>query len=451
MKTILRDYQRRILDELKAHKSIGIFAGTGSGKTLMSLQWYTETPALKLLVVCPKSTVPQWASNILKELPDTRILNFSKNSTAAKKDLELLKTQDYDMVIVNYDIIAKLPNLLKVINQDWAIVLDESHRIRRLGNRNSNKTTKSILKLKGLTPYKCILTATPTEGKYGGYVDYYTQLYFIDAINYSFRDFEDRYVRYSLINYGTSYPVKTITGYKNYTELEGVLAKYTRAYKAKYGDFEPQHIKISVAKSPSYDKMLTEEAYQEIMLTNSMRKRIALKTLASGVVSGQNMTDDHFTYEDNTAKIDWLKEFLEDTDETVVILYQYNVELASLEKLMKSLKKPYIVINGGTKDKIAEIQNKQYKVILGQFKAIGESIDGIQHKSHIEVFFSMPESSLDYRQTIGRIDRIGQPNVPMYYYLVMEKTLDDAIYNLIEKKVEYSEEVLNKLVIKEDK
>jgi SNF2 family DNA or RNA helicase len=60
----------------------------------------------------------------------------------------------------------------------------------------------------------------------------------------------------------------------------------------------------------------------------------------------------------------------------------------------------------------------------------------------------MPESSLDYRQTIGRIDRIGQEQVPMYYYLVMDGTLDSAIYDMIEKKVEYSEEILNKLVIK---
>jgi SNF2 family DNA or RNA helicase len=160
------------------------------------------------------------------------------------------------------------------------------------------------------------------------------------------------------------------------------------------------------------------------------------------------MGSDRFQYEDNTAKIDWLEDFLSDTDERAVILYQYNVELASLEKLMKKLKKSYIVINGGTQDKIAEIQNKKYDVILGQFKAIGESIDGIQHKSHIEIFFSMPESSLDYRQTIGRIDRIGQLQVPMYYYLVMDGTLDSAIYDMIEKKVEYSEEILNKLVIK---
>jgi superfamily II DNA or RNA helicase len=448
MKTTLRSYQRRIIDELKPNKAIAIFAGTGSGKTLMSIQWYTETPALKLLVVCPKSTVPQWATNILKELPDARILQFPKNSTAAKKDLELLKTDTYDIVIVNYDIMSKLTNLLKVINQDWAIILDESHRIRRLGNRNSNQTTKSILKLKPLTPYKCILTATPTEGKYGGYVDYYTQLSFIDAINYSYRDFEDRYVRYSMINYGASYPVKTITGYKNFREIEDLLAKHTRAYKTKYGDFEPQHTKVVVPRSANYDKMLREEAYKEIMLTNTARKRIALKTLASGVVSGQNMGSDRFQYEDNTAKIDWLEDFLSDTDERAVILYQYNVELASLEKLMKKLKKSYIVINGGTQDKIAEIQNKKYDVILGQFKAIGESIDGIQHKSHIEIFFSMPESSLDYRQTIGRIDRIGQEQVPMYYYLVMDGTLDSAIYDMIEKKVEYSEEILNKLVIK---
>jgi SNF2 family DNA or RNA helicase len=62
----------------------------------------------------------------------------------------------------------------------------------------------------------------------------------------------------------------------------------------------------------------------------------------------------------------------------------------------------------------------------------------------------MPESSLLYKQALGRIDRIGQTRVPMYYYLVMEKTIDEDIYDMIEKKIEFSEEILDKLLL-EDK
>ena len=50
----------------------------------------------------------------------------------------------------------------------------------------------------------------------------------------------------------------------------------------------------------------------------------------------------NYTYEDNDIKINWLREFLQDTNETVAIYYQYNVELASLEKINeKNLVKIY--------------------------------------------------------------------------------------------------------------
>jgi hypothetical protein len=133
----------------------------------------------------------------------------------------------------------------------------------------------------------------------------------------------------------------------------------------------------------------------------------------------------------------------------VTIFYQYNVEMEALKTLLTKLKKKYIVINGQTKNAVKEVQRTDYDVIIGQFQAMSESIDGIQHKSHIEVFLTMPESSLTYKQAIGRIDRIGQEKVPMYYYLVMKNTIDEKVYNLIEQKLEFSEAILDKLVMEE--
>jgi SNF2 family DNA or RNA helicase len=200
---------------------------------------------------------------------------------------------------------------------------------------------------------------------------------------------------------------------------------------------------------PSYKHLLKEKAYNNIMITNVMRKRVALKTITSGTIYGQDMTGAHHKYLDNTSKMDWLEDFLSDTDEVVMIFYQYNVELEGLKTLLTKLKKRFIVINGDTKDAIKELKREDYDVVIGQFQAMSESLDGFQHKTHIQVFLTMPESSLTYKQAIGRIDRIGQTKVPMYYYLVMENTLDDKIYGLIEQKIEFSEEVLDKLVMKE--
>jgi SNF2 family DNA or RNA helicase len=451
MKTILRDYQNQILKELRHLPAPYFLMGTGTGKTLVSLARYEEEGKGKLLVICPKKIIGQWQETIENEFPGLNILKFKANASSDNINKTIRYAKDYDIIVLNYEILHKLDALFEVVNKKWTIILDEGHRIRNYGTpRKRIKVTDAVLNLGKLTYKKMILTATPTQSNYGGYIDYYSQLRFLGYMDMTFQEFNDRYVMIKNINYGTSpYPVKTIVGYKNEDELDDLLAVVSRRYVPKYGDFEPQHNKINLEQVPSYKKLLREEAYQNIMITNSMRKRIALKTLTSGTIYGQDMNNNHYSYVDNTSKIDWLEDFLSDTDEVVTIFYQYNVELEALKQLLAKLKKKYIVINGQTKDAVKQVQRTDYDVIIGQFQAMSESIDGIQHKSHIVVFLTMPESSLTYKQAIGRIDRIGQTKVPMYYYLVMKGTIDDKVYKLIEQKLEFSEKILDKLVMEE--
>lgn len=448
----LRSYQQQILNELNNEKSIGLFMGTGSGKTLTSLMRVKTNPTKKLLVICPQSVVNQWADVMLNYFRGFNIFKHKKSATTTTINKSLQYNHaDYNTFIFNFEKIAKLPSLLRIINNDWTIIIDESHRIKGFGTpRKPVKVTHAVLQLGKLTSHKIILTATPTQGAFGGYIDYYPQLKFIDAISMTYRQYFDRYVETVKINYGNSpYPVSKIVGYAYKPEIDRILKQTCRRYVPKFHEVDPQHIKITVDKTPSYNKVLRELAYKDIMITNVSRKRLALKTLATGAVAGIDVFDNRYRFVDNTAKIDWLSDFLKDTNEVVSIFYQYNVELETLEELMKKLGKKYIVINGYTKDKFSEIKKDGYDVVLGQFQAMSESLDGLHLRSHIEVFFAMPESSLIYRQALGRIDRDGQTKLPIYYYLIMKDTIEEQIYRMIEKKIEFSERTLTELVIKE--
>ena len=128
------------------------------------------------------------------------------------------------------------------------------------------------------------------------------------------------------------------------------------------------------------------------------------------------------------------------------MLYNYNVEKDIIISVCEKLKKKYIVINGDIKDKPAELK-KEFDVLIGQYEAFGESLDGLQYKCHLMVFYSMPDSSRSYRQSLGRIDRIGQTEMPIYYHLVMQGTIDAKIYEMVQNKVEFSEKDLNELTI----
>ena len=46
---------------------------------------------------------------------------------------------------------------------------------------------------------------------------------------------------------------------------------------------------------------------------------------------GYDMESNYYEYVDNTEKLDWLSDFLQDTDEVVAIFYTYNVEVKSVK------------------------------------------------------------------------------------------------------------------------
>lgn len=450
----LRKYQQEIINKSKHLPSLGLFMGTGTGKTITSLERFKLNPTKNLLIICPKSVVTQWGSVIKEHYPEYSVLEFPKSSMNAQKKNEYLRdnVENHEIVIINFEILTKMTYLDNIIDPSWTIVIDESHRIKSYGtNRSPVKQTRTAIKLSYLTPYKMILTATPTQANYGGFIDFYTQLTFLGYLDMSYQEFKQRYVIEEPKQIrGRPYPIKTIVGYRRTEELDNILKLTCFYYSPVIGDFPPEHIKINIPRAKSYARTKREMVYKDILLDNSARKRIGLKTLTGGRIIGMDEFGERFHFDDNTKKIDWLKEFLEDTDETVTIFYQYNVEKDLILELLHSIGKSYVLINGETEDKYSEINDKTYDVALGQYQAMSESLDGLQHKSHIMVMYSLPESSLTYKQALGRIDRIGQTKVPMYYYLVMEKTIDESIYDLIEQKIEFSEETLDKLKIWED-
>ena len=450
----LRDYQKKILDDLDCVPAIGLFMKTGSGKTITSLARFARNPTENLLVICPQKIVTQWF-DVVKEHTDLNLLEYNINWSAKRKNdaingylLDDFKPRK--CIIINFDIITKI-ELDWAINDDWTIIVDESHKIKNVGTKKKPvKITKKVLELGELTPYKIILTATPTEKEYGGYIDFYSQLKFLGYLDMSYQLFMNRYcIVEKLQTPGMPFPIKKIIGYRmKYIdeEIKPIIKSSCRYYAPKYGEYEPQMLKISIPRCDSYAHLLEQRAYKEITFDNVSAFRIGKKTLISGRVTGTNEYGDRFIYDDNTNKADWLEEFLSNTDDVVSILYNYNVEKDIIIRVCDKLNKKYIIINGDIKDKPAELK-KDFDVVIGQYEAFSESLDGLQYKCHLMIFYSMPDSSRAYRQSLGRIDRIGQENMPIYYHLIMDRTIDEKIYDMILNKVEFSEKDLNDLLV----
>jgi len=442
----LRPYQEQILDELSNLASIGLFMGTGTGKTITSLFRSSQNPTKNLLIICPHSVLYQWADVINTHFKQYKVLDFKRTWSASQKNTHILQSTNYNVIIINFEIVSKISALKLILNDTWTIIVDESHRIKSVGTKKKPiVVTKSVLELRDKTPWKIILTATPSQA---GYEDYYSQLYFLGYLDINYQQFLNRYCIVESMYVKTSpYPIKVITGYKNKEELDDILRLCCRKYQSKFGDYEPEHIKVMLERPKNYARVKRERIYGEIVLKNMARLRIGLKTLCTGSILGMDNYKESYVYDDNNIKDEWLVDFLTDTAETVAIYYNYNVELDRLKSIMERLKLPYIVVNGETKDKYSEINKKEFRVMLGQYQSASESLDGLQHKCHIMIMYAMPESSLLHKQSLGRIDRDGQTQVPMYYYLVMKDTIEEDIYNMVEQKIDFTEEILEKLLI----
>lgn len=451
-----KEYQQRILDSIELLPSVALFMGTGSGKTYTSLFKAKANGTKQLLILTPRKVVVQWEKSIKDVFPELEVIAPKKSHSAAKFSslLDELDNDSNKAIIAPLSILDKLHILPRLINEEYTIIVDESHKIKEIGTaRKPVVTTRAVLRYKDLTPYKIILTATPTQKMYGGYIDYYTQLMFLGYMKMPIRAFKDKYCKTEKVNVGLPYAIEKIVGYKNVDELDKILKFCSVRYTVKRYDDEPRHIKVELDKPSNYNKTSRENAYEDIALDNISKKRNVLKYVTGGLIRSNNINDDIVTYKDNTIKASWLEEFLSNTDEVISIFYCYNVERDVIVDVCKKLGKTYGVINGDVAQdkKYSMINDEEYDVYIGQIAAMGESLDGLQFKCHISVFYSMPESSLQYIQGLGRIDREGQEYLPTYYSLVCKGTLDAIIQKLIEDKVEFSESVLDKLLLEEEK
>lgn len=455
---VLKDFQQRILDELADYPAIGLFIKTGGGKTITSLERTLRyNPTKNLLVICPQKIVTQWFEKI-EETTDFNVCRYKMTKLVKEKNAimnEFNKSVETNKAfVINFEVIQNVD--LDFIDDTYTIILDESHKIKnyfkvdRKGNIKSGYNTAKILELGERTAYKIILTATPAEKKLGGYIDYFAQLKFLGYLDMNERLFKNRYcIEAKTMLPGMPFPRTEIIGYRMpliESEIKSILRATCRYYAPQYGEYEPHHIIVEIDKAKNYAKFVNNRAYEEITCDNVTAFRVAKKTLTGGIITGTDEYKERHNYKDNTNKADWLEEFLGNTDDVVSVIYNYNVERDLIIELCNKIGKKFQIIDGSVKDKPAALK-KDFEVLIGQYKAVGESLDGLHLKSHLMVFYSMPDSSEQYTQTCGRIDRIGQTEMPVYYHLIMSGTIDKAVQDMIDEKKEFTEADLDELTV----
>jgi SNF2 family DNA or RNA helicase len=433
---LLYTYQKKIVDELKCFDATALFLDVGTGKSITSLALYEHklitNKCNKLLIVCLCAKVEEWKYDCERWFPFSRVLIID----GKQKSWDRFRNEDYDIAIINFEKTWRNNNLLLISNKTM-IIIDESHKIKSA----DTKIGKYMQKLSFCTPYKTILTATPMGN---GYIDLYNQLYFLGYLQCSLNGFKEKYCIEKLVYYPGMKPFKQIISYRNTDYLDMIVSKYARYYERKINDdLIPSEIMVPIKLEEKYHRIAKDRVYEDLVLDKVSSKRIALKSLCSGTIIGNALVDTkdlHREYQLNTYKLDWVKSFLEDFKDRVVIFYMYDHQRDQLYDMITKLKRPCARYCAIYKEKDLFEQNED-AVVLVQYKSGSTGVDWLK-ASYVGIFYCLPDSYIEYYQAKGRLNRVGQTKKPLYYMLVSKGkySVDSLNYEALMNKKDFNDD-----------
>ena len=434
---LLYDYQKNIVNDLKDFNSSALFMDVGTGKSITSLALYEQKQIQgkcnKLLIICLCAKLNEWKCDCEKWFPFSKTIILDGKAKSKKA----FENGDFDIAIINFEKTWRT-NDLYLINKNYYIIIDESHKIKE----STTKVGKFMKELSFLTPYKCILTATPMGN---GYIDLYNQLYFLGLLDISLTMFKDKYCNEQLVYFAGMKPFKKIVGYKCTDYLDSLINKYARYYERKIDDdLVPSEIVIPFELDKNYNRIAKDRVYEDISLDKITSKRLGLKALCSGTLMGKALVDPNGNldrlYQLNTYKLEWVKAFLEDFKERVVIFYMYDHQRDQLYDMITKLKRPCARYCADYKEDNIFNENDD-AVVLVQYKSGSTGIDWLK-QSYVSIFYSLPDSYIDFYQAKGRTNRVGQTKKPLYYLLVTKgkNSVDELNYNALKNKQDFNDE-----------
>ena len=401
MKTLF-DYQADIVK--RANKSNALFMKMGTGKTITSLKIAEKWRCEKLLVVCLKSKIQDWIDEIEEET------YFIKG----------------EYMVINFESIWRNTKAIDFCDSKTMIIVDESHKIKN----PKSKVSQYMRYLGNLTKYKLVLTGTPQNEEY---YDYWMQMGFIDSPLYKIplKEFEKWYVNY-ILDFQQGHYFKRIESYNNTDALKQAINEkaFYKEYESNYGN--PIEIYEKLNTPSLYKSFMKDKVYDDVVADSDMSLRTYLRQCCSGFIKNHKL--------EKGPKEKWLEDFLEITNDRVVIFVNYNIEIEILVALCKTLGRPFSIYNGEIKD-LTNFKENSNGIAIVNYASGATGINDLCI-SNIGVFFSPPDGDyILFSQAKSRLDRIGQTKQPIFYFLQCMKTIEIPIYNAFKNGDNFTNEL----------
>jgi len=358
---------------------------TGTGKTYMGLyHWRHYFPTAPLLIVAPASKI---------------------NEGGWQRTIEQLLGDDVPYEAISYNKLAKDWQKYR----DYFVIFDECHRLKN----STGKWGMAGYKLTLIAAGFILLSATPTPNGWEDLINYFKM--------FKLTPNKTQFLKRHAIQINR-FGYNEIVEWRLTDLIESQWRSISRRLnKSEAVDLPPITFQDVLFKpSPIYKKLLKDRMLDDEPYDNQMKLRHGLRLNAN-----------------LKAKIDYLKEFLTDTAENVLIFYNYDEELALINGAIDKSKTVY-VCNGHEKryPKKSEWAGVNNSVTVANYKSGSEAVEFTY--ATVIVYFSPSESYTDFYQSYGRSHRLGQTQRVSAYKFITTGTIERDIYASLDNKQDFN-------------
>jgi SWI/SNF-related matrix-associated actin-dependent regulator 1 of chromatin subfamily A len=394
----------------------------GAGKTPQAIGLANALKSKSVLIVCPASLRQNWA----REVEKWSSFNFTIQ-VVLNGQTEIDETTD--VVIISYHLAVSLHEKLSKRNFDL-LICDESHHMK---NPASNASRIVLVLLWSRCKYRLLITGTPLPN--GRANEAWTT--FSRCSQKHFGDWK-KYSQKYCVERETPWGKKFVAS-KNLDEL-----------REKSKDFMVRRPKkLIVSQLPA---LVRKRHYVSLEITKLLEEGLDdIDAIVEAVESGAPLESDHITtvrknigLSKVTAILDLIQATLEEAEQVVVFVHHREVYM-QIQEWLDENKITHVGINGLTPSEVRQIsvdrfQKKEVQVFLASLKAANTGITLTSaHRLIMGEFDWVPSTN---EQAEGRIYRLTQDEICQVEYVVCEKSLDEKVLDVVQRKQKNIDKVM---------
>lgn len=436
LSSFLRDYQKNIINEALNAGCYGIFADTGTGKTLMGLEIASHFN--KTLILCPLSVIETaWVDDCNKFYPKKKIVNCWSNSRKGRINS---LNEEADFYVMNYESYKILKNEIRTHKFD-CMIIDESSCMKNMGSQ----ITSMILEMTSVIPHRFVLSGCPTPNHNS---EIFPQMKFVnnEIFGNNYYGFLARYFHQDMANPHVWFQTdEDKERYNLRLSEQSIFLKKEDCVDLPDKIFQVRRFNLSNEQRKYYDEMINDiqSHINEWSKFEFTAKLMKLREITSGFVYPKEKGTDVIKIQSN--KINALAETLNEIgDKQVIIWCQFQYEIESLAKQFDG-----VGLTSKTKNRdntIRDFRDGKIKYLFTHPQLLGKGVTFVNCTYNI--YYSLSFSYEEFRQSQDRIHRIGQTNKCTYIILQANDTIDEKIYDCLQRKKSAVDELYNEIGFK---